>query len=97
MQRKLIIINGNHFSDLESFYTEIDKVLTKNLKWKTGHNLDAFNDILCGGFGVFQNDDQINLNWINFSKSQTELTKETTDLLVGIIEKQKHIKFTKIE
>jgi RNAse (barnase) inhibitor barstar len=24
------VIDGNHFNDLEGFYTEIDKMLTKN-------------------------------------------------------------------
>ena len=49
-----IIINGNNFSDLEGFYSEIDRILTKDLDWKTGHNLNAFNDLLRGGFGVHQ-------------------------------------------
>ena len=47
-------INGDNFSDLETFYDEIDRELTKDLNWKTGHNLNAFNDLLRGGFGVFQ-------------------------------------------
>jgi RNAse (barnase) inhibitor barstar len=43
-----ILIDGNNFDDLEGFYCEIDRVLTKDLTWKTGHNLNAFNDILVG-------------------------------------------------
>ena len=43
---KEIIIDGNNFSDLEGFYCEIDKVLTRNLTWETGHNFAAFNDLL---------------------------------------------------
>jgi RNAse (barnase) inhibitor barstar len=43
-------IDGNNFSDLVGFYIEFsDKVLgTKD--W--GHNLDALNDVLRGGFGT---------------------------------------------
>lgn len=41
---KKVVIDGNEFSDLEGFYTEMDKLLTKDLGWKTGHNMDAFND-----------------------------------------------------
>ncbi len=37
---------------MEGFYDEIDRVLTKDLDWKTGHNLNALNDLLRGGFGV---------------------------------------------
>ncbi|MFA9466678.1 MAG: hypothetical protein ACERKN_20645 [Velocimicrobium sp.] len=50
--RREIVINGNNFDDLEGFYCEIDKVFTKNLTWKTGHNFNAFNDLLRGEFGV---------------------------------------------
>ena len=48
---RTIILDGNAFSDMEGFYCEIDRLLTKDLTWKTGHNLHAFNDILRGGFG----------------------------------------------
>ena len=54
MSKKKIIINGDNFADLESFYVEIDRVLTKDLDWETGHNLDAFNDLLRGGFGAYE-------------------------------------------
>jgi RNAse (barnase) inhibitor barstar len=54
MTRQEIIIEGKNFSDLGSFYDEIDRVLTNDLDWKTGHNLDAFNDLLRGGFGVYE-------------------------------------------
>ena len=46
---KTFLLDGNNFSDMEGFYDEIDKLLTKNLQWKTGHNLNAFNDLLRGG------------------------------------------------
>lgn len=32
----------------------MDKVLTKGLTWRIGHNFDAFNDLLRGGFGVHE-------------------------------------------
>lgn len=44
-------IDGNNFSDLEGFYTEFHiKVLKGQATW--GKNLDAFNDVLSGGFGT---------------------------------------------
>ena len=42
-------IDGERFSTLEEFYEEIGRVLQLG-SW--GHNLDAFNDILRGGFGT---------------------------------------------
>lgn len=68
--RREFIIDGSKFNDLEGFYCEIDKLLTKDLTWKTGHNLDAFNDLLRGGFGVHEYGEPILLRWINFEKSK---------------------------
>jgi RNAse (barnase) inhibitor barstar len=42
-------IDGERFSTLEEFYKEVDRILRPS-DW--GHNLDAFNDILRGGFGT---------------------------------------------
>ena len=42
-------IDGERFSSLEEFYSEIDRVMQLS-SW--GHNLDAFNDVLRGGFGT---------------------------------------------
>ena len=90
---KEIIIDGNNFSDVEGFYTEIDKLLTRNLDWKTGHNLNAFNDLLRGGFGVHEYGEELHITWINASKSKADLGYEVRnhngqtmfDVIVDII------------
>ncbi|MEQ8778927.1 MAG: barstar family protein [Roseibium album] len=43
-------IDGERFSTLEEFYEEVSRVLIPGAGW--GHNLNAFNDILRGGFGT---------------------------------------------
>jgi RNAse (barnase) inhibitor barstar len=48
--RKTYVIDGARFSSLEEFYDEISSVLIPGAYW--GRNLDAFNDILRGGFGT---------------------------------------------
>ncbi len=55
-----------------------DRVLTKDLDWDTGHNLDAFNDLLRGGFGVYAYLEPIRLIWENISKSKLDLGLEAT-------------------
>ncbi len=70
---KIFEIDGNNFSDKEGFYCEIDRILTINLTWKTGHNLDAYNDLLRGGFGAHEYGEPIVLRWLNFNKSKQEL------------------------
>jgi len=43
-------IDGNDFSTLEEFFDVIGRTLIPDVEW--GKNLDAFNDILSGGFGT---------------------------------------------
>lgn len=62
-------IDGERFSTLEEFYDEISRVLIPNVSW--GHNLDAFNDILRGGFGT--PDDGFILIWENSAVSKRRL------------------------
>lgn len=78
MSKKEIIIEGSRFNDVEGFYTEVDKVFTKDLSWKTGHNLDAFNDLLLGGFGVYEYGEPITIIWENANKSKEDLGYNAT-------------------
>ncbi len=94
MNKQTITINGDNFTDLETFYDEIDKMLTKGLGWQTGHNLDAFNDLLRGGFGVYEYEEPVKLIWTKFSNSKQTLGKELIDRLVEIITDHDHIEFT---
>ena len=82
---KKIIIEGNNFSDLEGFYCEIDKLLTKDLTWKTGRNFDAFNDLLRGGFGIHELYEPLIIKWNNYEKSKKDLGTETILTLLEII------------
>lgn len=75
-----ITIDGTHFSTLDEFYNEIDKLLTRNLSWKTGHNMDAFNDLLRGGFGVHEVGEGIEFYWIHSNKSRQDFGYEATSL-----------------
>ncbi|KPH14934.1 ribonuclease inhibitor [Chryseobacterium sp. ERMR1:04] len=75
--KKVIVINGIHFSSLVGFYEEVSNVLTKDINWKVG-TLDDFNDILYGGFGVFENDDEVKIIWEESEKSRQDLGFEAT-------------------
>lgn len=78
MPKQTIAIDGNNFSSLEAFYEEVEHKLTKNLGWQTGRNLDAFNDILRGGFGVHDYYEPVTIVWTNSTKSQKDLGWEET-------------------
>ncbi len=62
-------IDGLDFSTLEEFYEVISRVLIPGTDW--GRNLDAFNDILRGGFGTPE--DGFILRWKNLQVSRERL------------------------
>ena len=62
-------IDGHDFSTLEEFFEVISHVLIPGAEW--GHNLDAFNDILRGGFGTPE--EQFVLVWKNTGLSRQRL------------------------
>ena len=73
MKRKTIVFDANRCSTLASFYQEVENTFTKNLGWSIGRNLDAFNDVLRGGFGVYDYEEPIQLIWLNSDKSRKDL------------------------
>ncbi len=82
---KTFVLDGNNFSDMEGFYKEIDKLLTKHLIGKTGHNLNALHDLLCGGFCVHEYNEPITIKWINYSKSKKDLGDETALTILEVM------------
>jgi RNAse (barnase) inhibitor barstar len=74
----VIIIDGDNFSTLIEFYDEVERKLTKGLDWRIGRNLDAFNDVLRGGFGVHEYEEPITIKWIHSDKSKKDLGQTET-------------------
>lgn len=68
------MIDGSCFSNLSEFYEHVGENLFPDALW--GHNLDAFNDVLWGGFGT--PDEGFNLCWKNSNISQQKLGYEET-------------------
>jgi len=62
-------IDGRDFATLEEFYGVVGRVLIPEAKW--GRNLDAFNDILRGGFGTPEGG--FILRWKNSAVSRERL------------------------
>jgi RNAse (barnase) inhibitor barstar len=75
---KSVIIDGAVILDLSQFYNEVEKKLTFSLNWKIGRNLDAFNDILRGGFGVHEYGEKLELIWKNHNISKSNLGRDET-------------------
>ena len=67
--KKIYEIDGIRFKNLEEFYEEISNILIPGADW--GKNLDAFNDILRGGFGTPE--EGYIIRWLNSEKSKNYL------------------------
>lgn len=78
-------INGNNFKTMNGFYNEIEKVFTFNLNWRIGRNLDAFNDILRGEFGMHEYGEPILIKWIHYEKSISNLGVDKMQAITNII------------
>ena len=44
------VIDGSKITSLDAFFDEVSRVLIPGREW--GRNLDAFNDVMRGGFGT---------------------------------------------
>jgi RNAse (barnase) inhibitor barstar len=69
MAKTVYEIDGRYFATLEEFYDVVSRVLIPAACW--GHNLDAFNDILRGGFGTPKGG--FVLRWVNSALSRERL------------------------
>ncbi len=67
--KKMTVINGGHFSDLEGFYEEVSELFMKDEDWKVG-TLDGFDDIL---YGV-----DSDITWKDSQKSKEDLGFDLT-------------------
>jgi Barstar (barnase inhibitor) len=69
----VLVIDGANFSDFDGFAREFTRLLC-NYTWRG--NLDAFNDLLRGGFGTPENGWV--LRWLNSESSRAALGYEET-------------------
>lgn len=75
---KQLEIEGNSINDIASFYEEITRVFMVGESWRIGQNLDAFNDLLYGGYGALQGAQSVELLWHNMDHSRKALGYQTT-------------------
>ncbi|WP_185212070.1 barstar family protein [Sphingobacterium mizutaii] len=76
--KKEIIINGSRIHDKTSFYEEINRKFMQNESWQLAESLDAFDDLLYGGFGAIREKEEITLIWENFEANREALGTEFT-------------------
>ncbi|MCD8166092.1 MAG: barstar family protein [Bacteroides sp.] len=75
---KTFTIEGSRIQDIPSFYKEINRVFMSKEDWKLGESLDALNDMLYGGYGEIEGNEEIRLVWKDFEKNRNDLGVELT-------------------
>ncbi|GAB3690656.1 hypothetical protein GCM10027592_08070 [Spirosoma flavus] len=78
MMPKQIEIDGTAINDIASFYEEINRVFMEGESWRIGQSLDAFNDLLFGGYGALKGLDSVELVWHHMDHSRNALGYQTT-------------------
>lgn len=73
-----LVIDGNLIHDIASFYQEINRVFMPGEDWKIAQSLDAFDDLLYGGFGALRGAEETEIVWLNIDKSKEALGYQVT-------------------
>lgn len=81
-EKKIYILDCNRIQSLNGFYREVTNVLLEGGRW--GKNLDAFNDILRGGFGQLPKEGFI-LRLKNSGRLKRALGVATYNTIIDII------------
>lgn len=71
-------IEGGAIDDIASFYAEINRVFMAGENWRLGQSLDAFNDLLFGGFGAIESGEATSIVWRDIEHSRAALGIEAT-------------------
>jgi RNAse (barnase) inhibitor barstar len=80
-------IDGQRIGSIADFYDQIDAQLLSGTCW--GRNLDAFNDILWGGFGPLP--ERFTLVWRSAADSHVGLWAALFDKLVNIVHQHENV------
>ena len=73
--RREIVLDGEDFSDLQGFYKEVSRLLGAPDE-EPVRGMDAFNDLLRGGFGDVKAGESLRIVWKNADKSRADLGYE---------------------
>ncbi len=83
---KWICIDGRNIHTLNDFFEQIEQKLTYKTNFKTGRNLNAFKDLLGGGFGLHEYAEPLHIVWIYAEESRQSLGDKYFNEIISIIE-----------
>ena len=83
---KWIFIDGRDIHALNDFFNQVEQKLTSKTDFKIGRYLNAFNDLLWGGFGIHEYVEPLHIVWIFAKKSRQALGNKYFNKIISIIE-----------
>lgn len=83
---KWIFIDGRDIHTLNDFFDQIEQKLTSKIDFKIGRNMNAFSDLLWGGFGIHEYAEPLHIVWIYTEKSKQALGDKYFNKIISIIE-----------
>lgn len=92
MTVKEFVLDGRHMTSVDSFYDEVQRVLCPEFIG-FGRNLDAFNDVLRGGLGTFEDGEKIRLRVIHLREMLALLPKDFVRQVLSVIENRDNVEF----
>lgn len=75
---KTLTLEGARIRDIASFYAEVNRVFMAGEDWTLGESLDAFDDLLHGGYGAIAGREPVRLVWKDLEASRSALGPEAT-------------------
>ena len=70
---KELVLDGHRIHDIPSFYDEVNRVFMQGVGFTLAPSLDAFNDMLYGGYGAISGNEPVRLRWLNFEGNRKDL------------------------
>ena len=85
---KTLSIIGRNIADIPTFYAEINRVFMADEEWRLADSLDAFNDLLYGGYGAIEGRERVRIVWQDMAASRSALGFQATRaFLVGKLQR----------
>ncbi|MFC0205117.1 barstar family protein [Novosphingobium soli] len=72
------VIEGSAITGIAAFYDEINRVFMAGEDWRLGESLDAFDDLLHGGFGALPAGRPATIVWKDMDASRAALGRAAT-------------------
>ena len=90
--KKEFILDGSKINSIEEFYDEVESVFCPNFK-RFGRNLHAFNDVLRGGFGVYELGEEVVVRLISSKNIVKKMGEGFLNKIIKIIHYNENIEF----